>query len=119
MRALIDAKHQMIPVGGETENGFRKLCGEHAKDGLQCTSARHRPGAGRGLDEGGGRGAAGQGDAAVDLGAARARRGSRTSRPARTTSPTLTDNFFVGNDFPPCGMNFKAPEIMGQTETNK
>ena len=30
VRALIDAKHQMIPVGGETENGFRKLCAEHA-----------------------------------------------------------------------------------------
>ena len=26
VRALIDAKHKMIPVAGEAENGFRKLC---------------------------------------------------------------------------------------------
>ena len=33
--------------------------------------------------------------------------------------PTLSDNFFVGNAFPTCGINFTAQEIMGQTEANK
>jgi ribose transport system substrate-binding protein len=30
-----------------------------------------------------------------------------------------SDNFFVGNAFPTCGINFTAQEIMGQTEANK
>ena len=31
----------------------------------------------------------------------------------------LSDNFFVGNAFPTCGINFTAQEIMGQSEANK
>lgn len=50
VRALIDAKHPMIPVAGESENGFRKLCAERAKDGLLCDSLG-RPARGD-LDEG-------------------------------------------------------------------
>ena len=30
--------------------------------------------------------------------------------------PDLSDNFFVGNAFPACGMNFTAQEIMAKTE---
>ena len=30
---MIDAKHPFVPFGGETENGFRKLIAEYAKDG--------------------------------------------------------------------------------------
>jgi ribose transport system substrate-binding protein len=30
-----------------------------------------------------------------------------------------TDNFFVGNSFPTCGINFTAQEIMGQSEANQ
>ena len=33
--------------------------------------------------------------------------------------PAQSDNFFVGNAFPTCGINFTAQEIMGQTEANK
>jgi len=33
--------------------------------------------------------------------------------------PNLSDNFFVGNSFPTCGINFKAQEIMGQTKENE
>jgi ribose transport system substrate-binding protein len=33
--------------------------------------------------------------------------------------PAQSDNFFVGNSFPTCGINFTAQEIMGQTEANK
>ncbi len=44
VRALIDAKHKMIPVAGEAENGFRKLCAEHAKEGLLCASLGQSPG---------------------------------------------------------------------------
>jgi len=33
--------------------------------------------------------------------------------------PDLSDNFFVGNAFPTCGINFTAQEIMGQSKENK
>ena len=35
--------HPFVPFGGETENGFRKFCGAHAKDGLVCSSAGTGP----------------------------------------------------------------------------
>ena len=30
-----------------------------------------------------------------------------------------SDNFFVGNAFPTCGINFTAQEIMGQTQADQ
>ena len=33
--------------------------------------------------------------------------------------PNDSDNFFVGNSFPTCNINFTAQEIMGQTKENK
>ena len=30
-----------------------------------------------------------------------------------------SDNFFVGNSFPTCGINFDAQEIMAQTKENQ
>jgi ribose transport system substrate-binding protein len=32
--------------------------------------------------------------------------------------PELTDNFFNSNDFPPCGVNILATDIMGKSETD-
>ena len=32
--------------------------------------------------------------------------------------PDQSDNFFVGNAFPDCGINFTAQEIMGRSESN-
>jgi ribose transport system substrate-binding protein len=32
--------------------------------------------------------------------------------------PELTDNFFTTNDFPPCGVNLKATDIMSKDEKN-
>mgnify|MGYP006219356877 CR=1 FL=1 len=33
--------------------------------------------------------------------------------------PDQSDNFFVGNSFPTCGINFSAQEIMGQTQADQ
>jgi ribose transport system substrate-binding protein len=33
--------------------------------------------------------------------------------------PDQSNNFFVGNSFPTCGINFTAQEIMGQTKENQ
>src|SRR5262249_57947536 len=43
VQAMLDAKHAMVPFGGETENGFRKFCATKNKEGLVCSSAGRDP----------------------------------------------------------------------------
>ena len=118
VQAMIDAKQPFVPFGGETENGFRKFCAAHAGDGLKCTSA-------------------GTGPAQVAVAiktAIAALEGNvipqSVKLPLAVVSdpdfkagqdyfPDQSDNFFVGNSFPTCGINFTAQEIMGQSEQNQ
>ena len=76
VQAMIDAKHPMVPFGGETENGFRKFCGKYAAEGLKCSSAGTGPAQVGGRHQDRDRRARGQGRAAVGQAAARHRRGS-------------------------------------------
>ncbi len=117
VRALIDAKHPFIPVAGEAENGFRKLCAQHAKDGLLCASAGQSPGL-----------------VAISMKAAiEALQGKvlpqmiavpipyvehPNFKAGQNYYPDLTDNFFTPNEFPPCNVNITATEIMGKSEAN-
>ena len=118
IQAVIDANHSFVPVGGETENGFRKFCAKHAGEGLKCTSA-------------------GSGPAQVAVAiktAIAALEGEvipqTVKLPLAIVSdpdfkegvdffPNESDNFFVGNSFPTCGINFTAQEIMGQSKENQ
>ena len=118
VRAFMDAKHPFVPVGGETENGFRKLCAAHAGEGLKCAS-----------------GGTGPAQVAVAIKTAiTALEGEVVPQSvklplATTEDPNFKDgenfyskegdNFFVGNSFPTCGINFTAQEIMGQSEGNQ
>ncbi len=118
VQAMIDAKHPFVPFGGETENGFRKLCAAHAADGLKCTSAGTGPA-----------------QVAVAIQTAIAALEGKVipqaiKLPTALVSdpdfkegqdyyPKESDNFFVGNSFPTCGINFTAQEIMGQTKENQ
>jgi ribose transport system substrate-binding protein len=118
VHALLDAHHPMIPISGETENGFRKLCAEHAARGLHCSSAGTGPA-----------------QVAVTIKAAiAALEGEKLpqsiSLPASYVEfpnikqgadfyPALSDNFFVGNSFPACKIGFSAEEIMGKSESNQ
>jgi ribose transport system substrate-binding protein len=118
VRALIDAKHPFIPVAGEAENGFRKLCAEHDKEGLVCSSGGQSPGL-----------------VAISIKAAvTALQGQPMPQMISVPIPlaeepnfkdgvnyysNLTDNFFTPNEFPPCGVNMTATEIMGKTEANQ
>ena len=115
VQAMIDAKHPFVPFGGETENGFRKFCSKFAGEGLKCSSA-------------------GTGPAQVAVAiktAIAALEGSVVPQSVKLPLaivedpnfkegedffPDQSDNFFVGNSFPTCGINFTAQEIMGQTE---
>jgi len=118
VQAMIDAKHPFVPFGGETENGFRKFCAEFADEGLKCSSA-------------------GTGPAQVAVAiktAIAALEGEVVPQSVKLPLavvedpnfkegqdfyPDQSDNFFVGNAFPTCGINFTAQEIMGQTKDNK
>jgi ribose transport system substrate-binding protein len=118
VRALMDAGHPFIPVSGEAENGFRKLCAEHEKDGLKCASAGQSPGL-----------------VAISIKAAiTALKGEKLPQYISVPIPyaeagqfkdgdnyysTLTDNFFTPNEFPPCNVNIKGTDIMAKTEANQ
>jgi ribose transport system substrate-binding protein len=118
VQAMIDAGHPFVPFGGETENGFRKFCSAHAAEGLVCSSA-------------------GTGPAQVAVAiktAIAALEGNILPQSVKLPLaivehpnfvegvdyfPGESDNFFVGNAFPTCGINFTAQEIMGQTEVDQ
>ena len=118
VQAMLDAKHPMAPFGGETENGFRKFCAKFGDQGLKCAS-----------------GGTGPAQVAVAIKTAfAALEGQVVPQSVKLPLATaeypnfkdgqdyysnLSDNFFVGNSFPTCNINFNAAEIMGQTETNK
>jgi ribose transport system substrate-binding protein len=118
VRALLDSKHPMVPISGETENGFRKLCAQNAEKGLHCSSAGTGPA-----------------QVAVTIKAAiAALEGEKLpqsiSLPASYVEypnikegsdfyPALSDNFFVGNSFPGCKIGLSAEEIMGKSEANQ
>ena len=118
VRALADSGHPYIPIGGETENGFRKLCATHAGEGLKCLSAGTGPA-----------------QVAVAMKTALAALAGNVV-PQSIALPLSevhdpdfkdkenfysdqSDNFFVGNSFPTCGINFSAQEIMGQTKQDQ
>ena len=118
VQAMIDAKHPFVPFGGETENGFRKFCAEFSAQGLKCSSAGTGPA-----------------QVAVAIKTAIAALEGQTVpqsvklplaivedpnfKAGQDYYPDQSDNFFVGNAFPTCGINFTAQEIMGQDQQNQ
>ncbi len=118
VQAMLDAKHPMVPFGGETENGFRKFCGKLAGEGLKCSSAGTGPAQ-----------VAVAIKVAIDALEGKVIPQSVKLPLAVVEDPDFkdgvnyyaeqSDNFFVGNSFPTCGINFDAKEIMAQSETNQ
>ena len=115
---MLDAKQPMAPFGGETENGFRKFCAKLSGEGLKCSS-----------------GGTGPAQVAVAIKTAiDALEGNVVPQSVKLPLAIVedpdfkdgenfysaqSDNFFVGNAFPTCGINFTAQEIMGQSEKNQ
>ena len=118
VRALIDAGHPFIPVAGEAENGFRKLCAKHAGDGLICSSAGQSPGlvaiaAKTALH-------ALQGDVLPQYVSVPIPLVEHPDfKAGENFFPDLTDNFFTPNEFPPCNVNITATEIMAKSEADQ
>ena len=118
VQAMIDTKQPFVPFGGETENGFRKFCAKYGDQGLKCAS-----------------GGTGPAQVAVAIKTALAALDGQVVpqsiklplataeypnfKDGRDYYSDLSDNFFVGNSFPTCNINFSAAEIMHQTKENK
>lgn len=118
VQAMIDTKHPFVPFGGETENGFRKFCSKFTGEGLKCSSA-------------------GSGPAQVAVAiktAIAALEGQVVPQAVKlplaiVEDPNFkdgtdffadqSDNFFVGNSFPTCGIDISAIEILGQSKENQ
>ena len=117
VQALIDAKAPFVPMSGEGENNYRKQIAEHAKDGLKGMSYGQSPGL-----------------VAIAMKAAiSALKGNvmpqkvfipipyadfMTLKAGDNYFPDLDTQFYAPNSFPPCGVNFTAPQIMAQTQAD-
>lgn len=117
VQALLDAGHPMVPIGGEAENGFRKLVAENSDAGLKGLSIGQSPGL-----------------VAISMKAAiAALEGNPMPQLISVPLPSadytqledgvnywsdLPDNFFTVNEFPPCGVNVSGPAIMAQSESD-
>jgi ribose transport system substrate-binding protein len=116
VRAMMDAKHPFVPVGGETENGFRKLCAAHANEGLKCISAGSGPAQVAVAVKTAIAALEGQ---VIPQSVALPLAVDKDFKDGQNFYSKESDNFFVGNSFPTCGINFTAQEIMGQTKENQ
>ncbi|NBJ11655.1 sugar ABC transporter substrate-binding protein [Microvirga arsenatis] len=117
VRAMMDAKHPFVPMAGEGENGYRKLIAKHAGEGLKGLSYSQSPGL-----------------VAISMKAAvSALEGNPMPQLISVPIPVvdyttlkdnvnywsnLSDNFFAANEFPACGVNVTAPEIMAKDAKN-
>ncbi|WP_114944570.1 sugar ABC transporter substrate-binding protein [Microvirga calopogonii] len=117
VRAMMDAKHPFVPMAGEGENGYRKLIAQHAGEGLKGFSYSQSPGL-----------------VAISMKAAlSALEGNPMPQLISVPIPAvdyttlkdnvnywsnLSDNFFAANEFPACGVNVTAPEIMSKDAKN-
>ena len=117
VQALIDAGHKMVPIAGESENGYRKQLANLSDDGLKGISIGQSPGL-----------------VAISIKAAiSALEGNVMPQLISVPLPVATydqledgvnywsdlpDNFFTVNEFPPCGVNISGPAIMSQSEAD-
>ena len=115
VQALLDTKHPMVPIAGESENGYRKAIAKYADEGLKGISIGQSPGL-----------------VAIAMKAAiSALEGNVMPQLISVPLPVAThdqlvdgvnfwsdlpDNFFTVNEFPPCGVNISGPSIMSQSK---
>jgi ribose transport system substrate-binding protein len=118
VRALIETKHGFIPVAGQAENGFKKMCVEYKDQGLTCASAGQVPSL-----------------VSIAIKAAiSAANGNVMPQfisvpiPYSDTEslkagvnyfPDLPDSFYTNNEFPACNVHIGAEQITTQTEANQ
>jgi ribose transport system substrate-binding protein len=117
VRAMMDAHHPFVPMSGEGENRFRKQIYEHWKEGLKGMSYGQSPAlvaiAMKAAIS------ALQGNVMPQMVSVPIPVADYTDlKPGVNFWPDLNADFFAPNQFTPCGVNFTAPEIMAQSESN-
>lgn len=113
LRAIMDAKHPLVPIAAEAENGFRRMAAELKSEGLEVISVGYSPALGAIAVKAAV--SALQGNAlpqlmSIPLPVA----DSGSLKDGQNFWSNLDDNFFTPNEFPPCNVNFTAEEIMSQ-----
>lgn len=117
VQAMLDAKAPLVPMAGEGENNYRKQIADNADKGLKGMSYGQSPAL-----------------VAISIKAAiSALKGNvmpqlisvpipeadfTNLKPGVNYFPDLNEQFFADNAFPPCGINFTAPQIMAQSQNN-
>lgn len=110
VRALIESHHPFIPVGGQLENGYRKLVAEHSAEGLKGLSTGQSPALvavalKAGL-------AAAQGERLPQLISAPIPHTDYSQlKPGVNYFPDLADSFFTDSNFPACGIALQADAL--------
>jgi ribose transport system substrate-binding protein len=118
VRALIETKHGFIPVAGQAENGFKKMCVEYKDQGLICASVGQVPSL-----------------VAIAIKTAiSAAKGkvmpqfisapipysdTESLKAGVNYFPDLPDSFYTNNEFPACNIHIGAKEITAQTKANQ
>jgi ribose transport system substrate-binding protein len=118
VRALIETKHGFIPVAGQAENGFKKMCVEYKDQGLTCASVGQVPSL-----------------VAIAIKAAiSAAKGkvmpqfisapipysdTESLKAGVNYFPDLPGSFYTNNEFPACNIHIGAKEITAQTKANQ
>ena len=118
VQALIDTNHGFIPVAGQAENGFKKLCVKYQDKGLTCASAGQVPSL-----------------VAIAMKAAiSAAKGNVVPQfisvpiPYSDTEslkagvnyfPDLPDSFYTNNSFPACNVSIGADQIVSKSNENQ
>jgi ribose transport system substrate-binding protein len=118
VRALIETKNGFIPVAGQAENGFKKMCVEYKDQGLTCASVGQVPSL-----------------VTIAIKAAiSAAKGNVMPQfisvpiPYSDTEslkagvnyfPDLPDSFYTNNEFPACNVHIGAKEIIAQSKSNQ
>jgi len=118
VRALIESNHGFIPVAGQAENGFKKMCVKYKDQGLVCASAGQVPSL-----------------VTIAIKAAIAAAKGNTMPqfisvpiPYSDTEslkegvnyfPDLPDSFYTNNEFPPCNVHIGADEIVAKSKADQ
>jgi ribose transport system substrate-binding protein len=118
VRALIETKHGFIPVAGQAENGFKKMCVEYKDQGLTCASVGQVPSlvaiAIKAAIS------AAKGDVMPQFISAPIPYSDTESLKAGVNYfPDLPDSFYTNNEFPACNIHIGAKEITAQTKANQ
>jgi ribose transport system substrate-binding protein len=117
VQAMIDAHQPFVPMAGEGENNYRKQIADYWKQGLKGMSYGQSPAL-----------------VAIAIKAAiSALKGNvmpqlisipipeadfTNLKAGVNYFPDLNEQFFADNAFPPCGVDFTAPQIMAESQAN-